>query len=302
MAAREPTLAVYHQTTTGNRLRLAWAATRPAFLSASLLPVLVGLALAWREYGVFRPLTALLTLITVVCAHAGANVLNDYYDAPGDAANHGRIFPFSGGSRFIQNGVLSRAATGRLALGLLTVSGLAGLGLTLHYGPLLLLLGLAGGGLAVVYSAPPCLACRGLGDVTIALCFGVLPLLATVWLQSGVWSATAGGLGLAVGCFAAAILWVNSIPDIPADRAVGKFTLPARLGAVRARWGLPVLFALGFLLLPAGYWPSGLALLPALAASITLLRGRLLPAIPLTLLTHTAVCLLLIGFLLSEPA
>jgi 1,4-dihydroxy-2-naphthoate octaprenyltransferase len=60
---------------------------------------------------------ALATVLLALLAHAGANVLNDYFDARNgaDAANHQGLFPFTGGSRLIQNGQVSIADTGRWA-------------------------------------------------------------------------------------------------------------------------------------------------------------------------------------------
>ncbi|MGA7800281.1 MAG: prenyltransferase [Gammaproteobacteria bacterium] len=301
----EPDSEIFHGRTAANRIATLFAATRPAFLTASLLPVLAALAMAWGGQGDLHVGAALLTLLNVALIHSGANVINDYFDARNgtDAVNHGRLFPFSGGSRFIQNGVLSVGETGWLGAGLLAAGALLGLGLAWWAGPFVLAIGLLGGALAIVYSAPPCLACRGLGDFVVAVCFGVLPVTGTVYIQLGSVPETAVWTGGGVGCFVAAILWVNSIPDIDADRRAGKFTVPARLGARRAAYGLPLLFLLGFCLLVAGSLPEGaylalFAAVPAAFATRALLRGRLMPAIPLTLATHASVCILLtLGFL-----
>lgn len=303
----EPSVAVFHRRTAGNRLATWIAATRPAFLTASALPVLVGLALAWRVHGTIDWLLAAATLLNIVLIHAGANVFNDYCDARNgtDAANVGRVFPFSGGSRFIQNGVLNVRQT--FWLGTMLLGSGAGLGLLMAAvaGPFVLAIGAIGGALAVFYSAPPCLACRGLGDFVIALCFGVLPVAGTEFIQAGSVSAANWWLGAAVGCFVAGILWINSIPDIDADRSAGKWTLPARLGAERARYGLVILFVLGFGLIalpptPGGVWLALLAVFPAMVALRALFRGQLLPAMPLTLATHASVCLLLVAGLLPH--
>jgi 1,4-dihydroxy-2-naphthoate octaprenyltransferase len=165
-------------------------------------------------------------------------------------------------------------------------------------GPLILLIGTAGGLTAIFYSAPPCLVCRGLGDLSIALSFGVLPLVGTVYVQTGEMPALAWWAGAAIGCFVAAILWANSIPDIKADRKAGKLSLPVRLGERYAWVGLPLLFALGFLLLAAAPLPAAcyLALMAAgsaLIATRAMLQGRMMPALPLTIGTHAVVCILL---------
>ncbi|MEJ2644562.1 MAG: prenyltransferase [Gammaproteobacteria bacterium] len=301
----EPSVEVFHGRSVANRIVTLLAATRPAFLTASVLPVLVGLALAWSRRGTLAAEAAVLTLLGIALIHSGANVLNDYFDAlnGSDAVNRRRVFPFSGGSRFIQNGVLGVRETGRLATALLAAGAFLGLGLAWFAGPFILAAGLVGGLLAIFYSAPPCLACRGLGDLVVAVCFGLLPVIGTVYIQLGTIPGSAVWTGAAVGCFVAAVLWINAIPDIDADRHAGKLTVPARLGARRAAFGLPVLFLSGFALLaaaplPAGTRLAGLAVVPAAIATRALLRGRLMPAIPLTLATHAGVCLLLVvGFL-----
>lgn len=296
----EPTLEIFHGNTPANRVATFIAATRPAFLTASILPVLLGLALAWHQAGRLDLGLAILTLLSIVLIHGGANVLNDYCDHRNgtDKANQRRVYPFSGGSRFIQNDVLSASETLAYGVALLASGAATGLLVTLFTGPLLLLLGVLGGVLAIIYSAPPCLACRGLGDLTVGVCFGVLPVAGTVWIQLGTTPAAAWWLGIIAGIFTAAILWINSIPDIDADRLAGKLTLPARLGETYAPLGLVAMFLVGFALIGAVAIPawSRLALLgimPAVGACVTLFQGKFIPAMPLVIVTQTVVCLLL---------
>lgn len=75
-----------------------------------MLPVIVGLALSYRLTGTLQEGLALLTIFAIILIHSSANVLNDYFDAKNgsDDANTARIYPFTGGSRFIQNGVLTQ--------------------------------------------------------------------------------------------------------------------------------------------------------------------------------------------------
>jgi len=79
---------------------------------------LLGLAAASHSGIAIGPALATTTVFFALLAHAGANVINDYYDALSgcDAANSERQFPFTGGSRFIQNGVLTLRATGVSAM------------------------------------------------------------------------------------------------------------------------------------------------------------------------------------------
>ena len=82
---------------TARRLILA---IRPMFLTASILPVLLGTAWGVHVGGRFQPVLFVLALLATALVHAGVNVLNDVYDdACGtDRVNEARVFPFTGGS------------------------------------------------------------------------------------------------------------------------------------------------------------------------------------------------------------
>ncbi|MCP4494456.1 MAG: prenyltransferase [Gammaproteobacteria bacterium] len=302
----EPTNDIYHCQTAGNVARTCFDAVRPAFLSASILPVLSAFAYVFGVYGSLDYLLAALTLVSIACIHSAANVLNDYFDSKNgtDRANQQRVYPFSGGSRFIQNGVLSEDQTFKLGAVLLLTGILFGLIIAYISGPVILLIGFTGAVLAVFYSAPPCLACKGLGDLTIAACFGLLPVIGTVYSQVGAVTNSSIWIGLVIGCFVAAILWINSIPDIDADKKAGKHTWPARLNKKAASWMHGAWFICGFgmiLFTPigAGYLAL-LATIPAAIAVVSVTRGNFIPAIPMTLVTHAMVCILLgAGFLMG---
>ena len=120
-------------------------------------------------------------------AHAGANVVNDYYDAlnGSDAGNSSRLFPFTGGSRFIQNGVLSLLETRRYGFGLLAAVVPAGLWLKAHSAGGLVWIGLARLLVAWAYSAPPLqLMARGAGEAAIVAGW-LLVVLGTDFVQRG---------------------------------------------------------------------------------------------------------------------
>jgi len=107
------------------------------------------------------------------------NVLNDYYDAliGTDAINTERVFPYTGGSRFIQNGVLTLRETGIFGAGLMGLAAAGGLWLTLRSGPGLLLIGAAGMLIGWTYSAPPLmLNSRGWGEACVATGFALIAI------------------------------------------------------------------------------------------------------------------------------
>jgi len=121
-------------------------ATRPKFFPASVLPVVTGTAFGAFIAGSFDAYVFTLALVATVCVHAASNVLNDVGDETvgTDQINDQRIYPYTGGSRFIQMGILSQSHMAKLGVGLLAFSALLGLLLYLEKGPVVLLFGLAG--------------------------------------------------------------------------------------------------------------------------------------------------------------
>ena len=165
--------------------------------------------------------------------HAGANVINDVGDESGgtDRRNTARIYPYTGGSRFIQTGIMDASGMARLGVSLLTVAAMAGLGLLLMKGPMILAFGIAGVLLAVLYSVGPVrLASHGIGELAVFIAFGVIPVTGAAWLQSGQLDSVAVIYSLPISAWVAAILLINEVPDIAADKATGKRTLPVRFG------------------------------------------------------------------------
>jgi 1,4-dihydroxy-2-naphthoate octaprenyltransferase len=208
-------------------------ATRPKFFPASVLPILAGTAWGVQVSGQFDLLLFMLALLATMCVHAGANVINDVGDESGgtDRQNTERIYPYTGGSRFIQTGIMEAAGMARLGISLLAIAALAGMALLLIKGPMILALGLAGVALAVFYSVGPVrLASIGLGELAVAVGLGVLPVVGAAWLQSGTIDNAAILFSVPVSAWVAAILLINEVPDIKADGATGKRTLPVRLG------------------------------------------------------------------------
>lgn len=220
-------------------LALWLAATRPAFLSVTLVSCLIGLATAHGSGAGLEMATAAVTVLAALVAHAGVNVINDYHDAlsGADAANTQRLFPFTGGSRFIQNGVLSARQTGVFGYALLAAVVPAGLWLAWQAGPGLLAIGLAGLFFGWAYSAPPlALMRRGLGEAAIAAGW-LLVVVGTDYVQRGAFSALPVAAGLSYALLVANLLFINQFPDCAGDAAAGKRTLVVRLRPPVAKWG-----------------------------------------------------------------
>src|ERR1700690_244761 len=299
-------------------VRRAFLATRPPFFIASIMPVLIGSGWAGAAYHLFNGLLFGLALAATVLAHAAANVYNDVGDdvIGADVDNTDRIYPYTGGSRFIQTGLLSRSQMTRLAIGLAAAALLLGALLAVLRGPGVVLLGCAGLGLGLLYSLPGVqLSARGIGEAAVALSFGALPVLGSAWLQTGRIDVGAVLIGIPVGAWAAAILIINQVPDMEPDRRAHKRTLAVRWGARGARWvywGLTVialspsgaaimLHALPLWYAVAALVVASLGLWAACGISIGRpARPRLKQAIHLTLAIHGLGCVAMILAVLSE--
>ena len=297
----------------GRSLKRAFHATRPKFYPASVLPVITGTA--WGAYvsGSFNLYVFVLALLATVCVHAAANVLNDVGDEMigTDGRNEDRIYPYTGGSRFIQMGILSQSRMARLGIALLVIAAVAGVLLYLAMGPIVLVFGLIGVALAVLYSLGPFkLASLGLGETAVAIAFGVLPVSGAAWLQGAAIDTSLIVFSLPVSAWVAAILLINEVPDMEADGASGKKTLPVRLGNavtaaayfgvhIAAAFFVTVLAIGGDLPLLAPLVPLGLLVLAWKAT--TGIRGgiddrdAMTKSIEATLGIHTIGCIWLTG-------
>jgi len=233
----------------GSELQRFVAITRLPFVTASVLPVMLGLAVAsWAGVG-FSWAAAVLVVLAVLFLHLGSNTINDWFDwrSGSDAMNTDFVAPFSGGSRAVPMGLISDRGLLGLSLGLFAAGLTAGLLVLAVGSPWLLAVGLTGAALGFFYSVGPVrlVARRGLGEVAIFLAFGPLLTLAG-YAAGGAPLAWAGALvGVPTGLWTTCILWVNCIPDCPGDQASGKWNLVATLGRRRARWGLPILLGAG---------------------------------------------------------
>ena len=226
------------------------AATRPAFLTVTIVAVILGLAVIYAAQGSINWFRAVITMILAVLVQAGANVLNDYHDHcnSADNLNSHLIYPFTGGRRFIQNGILTPRQTRLFACFLLLLAIPGGLWLSWICGPGLLLIGIAGFFFAWSYSAPPLqLMHKGWGEIAITASW-LLTVIGTAYVQTPLffWMPVAAGVSYAL--LVTAILFINQFPDYESDAAVKKCNWVVRLGPHNAAYGYFALISI------AGLW------------------------------------------------
>ncbi|HEX2239680.1 MAG TPA: prenyltransferase [Actinomycetota bacterium] len=232
---------------------LIFLATRVPFLTATIVPVMLG-ALVARSHGFSSWWLTMLALLGACAIHLALNVTNDVADAT-SGADEANVNPtmFSGGSRMIQYGLVSLQAMKRAAIGLYAAGIAIGLYLAATRGVEILWLGVAGVFLSIFYSAGPLrLVHRGVGEICVALGFGPIMVLGAYYVVAQRWSFEAFYASLPVALLIMLVLYVNSIPDRPADARTGKRTLIVRLSKEAVIRGYALSVGLTFALIAIG--------------------------------------------------
>jgi len=214
-------------------------AARPRFLTASAAPVLVGSAAGFYSAGSFDAGLFFLAMPAIVLLHTGANMANDYFDhiSGNDRANKNPT-PFSGGSRYIQNNILSPKTTLMAALTALSFASMLGITIVLlTKSAFILVLGVAGLLGGFFYTAPPVkLSYRTAGEVTIALLFGLLAVYGAYYLQTKSVDFIPLMPAVIISIHIFLVILINEFPDIAADAAADKKTVVVRFGIDASIW------------------------------------------------------------------
>ncbi len=222
-------------------------ALRAPFLAGSIIPVIIGTCLAFRETYFFFSLF-LSTIIGVAALHLAANLLNDYYDARGSDPINVSITPFSGGSRVIQNGELRPLTILIMVFFFFGLALVSAIYLAYAGRPLVFFIGLLGMFAGWAYSAPPLqLMSRGWGEVVIFFAFGPLITLGTYYVMSGTLTLEAFAVGIPQGFLITGVIWINQFPDYEADKASGKYNMVVRLGLRISRYLYCLIMVLSFI-------------------------------------------------------
>jgi 1,4-dihydroxy-2-naphthoate polyprenyltransferase len=221
-------------------------ATRPKTLPAAAAGVITGTALAFHD-GYFRFGPALAALFVALLLQIGSNLANDVYDYERGADAGERHGPV----RVTQAQLLT---PGQVKVGMLVVFGLAtllGMYLAFEAGWIVILIGLTAILSAIAYTGGPFpLGYYGLGDIFVFIFFGIAAVAGTYFVQAGTVSVVAWWMSLPIGWLIVAILVVNNLRDIDADRIASKRTMAVRFGERGARAQYILLFAASYLILP----------------------------------------------------
>tara|TARA_S200000501_G_scaffold375086_1_gene426229 strand:+ start:39 stop:1322 length:1284 start_codon:yes stop_codon:yes gene_type:complete len=292
---------------------------RLPFLSATIMPILVGAAVAkFMGFSVDWSLLG-LTLLGGSLLHIGTNTSNDYFDhiSGTDKLNYNYSNKgLNGGSRGIQMGLISPRGILNVAIITFALSAVIGIPLIREAGMPILWLGMIGFLSGLFYTAPPFRfsSRKGMGELLIGLNFGPLMVAGSALVQTGQLLPEAFLAGIPLGFLIAAVVYINEFPDHDSDKVTGKNTLIVVFGPEKARVGYVALVSGAFLsivlLVLSGTFPS-LVLIALLASyfGITSIQtlykyynSRLLePANWGTIIMHSATgALLFIGFWLGS--
>lgn len=211
------------------KLKTYLLALRPWSLSASLVPTLLGSALAYRSQWTadFSMLTFFLTAFTVVTVHCAGNVVNTYFDyikgidkqkaddrtlvdhilTKDEVVSLGAILYLAGCGGFVLLAVLSPAKMEHLAL--------------IYFGGLSSSF-LYTGGIGFKYIA--------LGDLVILILFGPISVLFAFMSQTGHVDWTTMGYAIPLALNTEAILHSNNTRDAESDGKAGIVTLAILIG------------------------------------------------------------------------
>jgi 1,4-dihydroxy-2-naphthoate octaprenyltransferase len=207
-------------------------AARPKTLSAAVVPVLMGSALAADE-------PAAISWWVFACALAGAlliqiatNFINDALDFKKGADTSERLGPI----RVTAAGLISAERVLRAAWMCLLLAALCGIPLLVRGGWPLLVIGLASIAAAYAYTGGPYpLAYHGMGELFVVVFFGFVAVGGTFYAHSLQLTQSALLAGFAAGSLATVLLVINNLRDIEGDRRSNKRTLAVRFGENFAR-------------------------------------------------------------------
>ena len=217
----------------------AWIqASRPPFFIATLVPLVIGWALA--KEGALHGIKFLLVVTAALMVHLATNLANDYFEHK-EGTDEGEAI---GGSRVIQEGKLSPQAILNAIIILYFLAFVAAFYIMIAYdlfvlSPLIMFAFLS----SLFYVAPPVrYGYHGLGEVFVGINMGPIMVVGTYMLMTGHAGLRPLLVSLPVGLMVASILYYQSLPDMKTDRKAGKRTLAVRLGKTGSYYGLIFFF------------------------------------------------------------
>ena len=213
-----------------SKFKIWKTAVRPFAYTATVSAVVLGLAIAhfdspYAGFSINWPYF-FITLIGVVCFHTAGNLINDVVDHKKGVDT--MVFPVSGA---VVRGWLTGKQALKGAMVFLALGMICGFYLVYVLGWPILALGLIGVGLTLAYTRTGfSLKYTGLGDFTIFITCGMLPVFGTYWVQTQTFSLLPILWSLPIVLITVGILHANNWRDIQTDNAKDCKTVASALG------------------------------------------------------------------------
>jgi 1,4-dihydroxy-2-naphthoate octaprenyltransferase len=203
-----------------NKLSLWISAARPKTLPASVSPVIIAAALAFKDG--FTHITIFFACFGVALfAQIASNMANDYFDGKRGTDTRTRLGP----PRLVALGAVKPAHMLAAALTALFITALLGSYIAYERGLWLFLVGTLICAAALAYSGGPYpLAYHGLGDICVVIFYGIIPVIFTYYAIAADISLQAALISISMGLITDNILLVNNYRDYDEDAANGKNT------------------------------------------------------------------------------
>jgi 1,4-dihydroxy-2-naphthoate polyprenyltransferase len=215
-------------------------AARPKTLSAAIVPVLIGSALAAHEPPAITWWVFACALSGAVLIQIATNLINDALDFKKGADTGERLGPV----RVTQAGLVSADAVMSAAYVCLMGAVLCGIPLISRGGWPMLVVGVVSIFMAYGYTGGPFpLAYHGLGELFVILFFGFIAVGGTFYVHSLQLTRSALLAGYAAGALATVLIVINNLRDVDGDRVSNKRTTVVRFGEGFARLEIAI-FAL----------------------------------------------------------
>ena len=235
----------------------AWLlAARPKTLTGALVPVMIGLALAWtdaKQYDgdVFSPVAAVLCVLFAMLMQVDANFINDFFDyARGNDDEATRLGPL----RACTQGWVKIESMKKAIATTTIVACLVGLPLVYFGGMEMIIIGLLCVAFCFLYTTH--LSYIGMGDVLVLVFFGIVPVCITYYIQLHTCTWQVFIASIACGLVIDGLLIVNNYRDRDNDKRDGKKTLVVEIGTEATEW-LYLSLGVTALLLGLVFWLNG---------------------------------------------
>jgi 1,4-dihydroxy-2-naphthoate octaprenyltransferase len=239
-------------------------------LTAGILPVILGSVYAYDRYDRFNLVNFFLLLIAMILLQSATNMFNDYHDYKrgGDGADDAD-----------EKAIVSGDVTIRGILRLMTIYVLLdfGIGIYLSFQTsfVVLLVGVVGGIIAILYSVGPCpISYTPFGELVSGATMGFGITSTVVYIQCRQLTPQLFIMAIPTFIYIALIMLSNNTCDMEKDADIHRHTLPNLIGFTAAK----LLWCGSFLMLPI---TTALLVLCGTFPLYTLLTAVMLLRLPL---------------------